>query len=358
MKYRNVVLQDNIDISTASTKVIGININDPISRLSFKFNIQNDATTPVIIAHPARAVSKIEVIDGGHIIASLSAEELLAQNYYDHKRMPCSYLNGVTNTQSYFMADLDFGRWLWDNDLALDPKKYSNPQIRIVYNKALYESSSDAMYMTILADVFDEKSPAPRGYIKRHEIATWTPSSSTTDYITLPTDFPIRALFAAGYSTTTHVRAQIASMKITEDNGKKVPYELSTRHYVSTLMTDYPAIVEPVIFIGSTSTEVLYTMASYEGQFVGTPTAAEDVFLTSYTADTLTVDCASGSNRIEGIARGFVPFHTIPVYFGNREDIDDWYDLKNVGDLEFQSTAGTVGTSPVGRITLEQLVNF
>jgi hypothetical protein len=359
MKYRNVVLQDNLTITTAATSIYDINLADVISRLQFKFNITNHATTPVIIAHPARAVTKIEVIDGSHVIASISGEQLMSMNYYDHGRAPYSYINGVTATDSIFNCNLDFGRWLWDPELAFDPKRYMNPQLRVTYNKALYESSSSAMYMTITADVFDEKSISPKGYIKRHQITTWTPAANTREYIDLPTDFPIRALFATGYATDQNVRAPIYEMKLTEDAGKKVPLDSRTRHTVAQIMSDYAPIIEPVIFVGQAATEVIYTMPSYDCQFVGLSTGNEVIFLTSYTADTLTVDSATGANRVEGIARGWIPFHTLPLFFGDKNDISDWYDTSNIKNLELQTLgAATIGTSPVGRVFLEQFVPF
>ncbi|GAG83278.1 unnamed protein product, partial [marine sediment metagenome] len=163
MNYRNTVIDNNRTITTKATLPIDIDIADPISRLNFKFNIQNVDNTPALIAHPARAVSKIQVIDGSHIITSLSAEEMLAANYYDRRISPPSYINGVTMTQSYFTCGIDFGRWLFDPELALEPGAYDNLQLKLTYDKALYDAGAAAMYMTITADVFDQKTITPKG---------------------------------------------------------------------------------------------------------------------------------------------------------------------------------------------------
>ncbi len=357
MKYRHVVLQDQIDISTAATTTYDFKISDIVSRIGFKFNIQNHGTTPVIIAHPARAVTKIELIDGSTILESVSAEELLAMNYYDKKGMPDSYINGITASQSYFAATLDFGRWLWDTQLALNPNRLKTPQLRVTYNKALYESSSTYMYMTIWADVFDEKSVTPSGFIKRHEIATWTPANAAESTVKVPRDYPIRAMFATGYSTTLDVAGQIAKIKLSEHANKKVPIDCSIRRYLAQIQGDYPKIHENVDHLGATAGEVLYTMASYDPEYTGNSTGNEVVYAPTYVADTLTVKAATGANRVNGFAIGHIPFHTIPFYFGDRDDPSDWYDLSNIKDLEFKATgAAAVGTSPVGRLCLEQLL--
>lgn len=356
MKYRNVVLQENLAITVPGTTTYDINLADVISRLQFKFNLTNAAAAPAIIAHPARAITRIEVIDGSHTIASLSGEELMAQNYYDHGRAPYSYLNLITNTDSIINMDLDFGRWLWDPELAFDPKRYMNPQIRVTQNILLYGTNAAAGAMTITADVFDEKPVSPKGFLKRHEITTWTPANATIAYLKLPTDFPIRAMFPVGYSTTLPVQSQIRNLKLIEDQAKKVPFDTLVRHLLGNVFTDYPPIVEECIILGS---DTFYTMASYDSRFLALDTIAGYITVTSSTADTIVMTNANAAARSEGHAIGYVPFHTIPVYFGNKKDLDDWYDTSSIKNLELQCTgAAAVGAGPVGRLHLEQLVPF
>lgn len=355
MNYRNVIIDNNRTITDAATLPLNIDIADPISRLNFKFNIQNSASAAVLVAHPARAVTKIEVIDGSHIITSLSGEEMLSANYYDRRMPPPSYINGVTNTQSYFTCGIDFGRWLWDPELALQPADYDHLQLKLTYNKALYESSAAAMYMTITADVFDEKSITPRGFLRRYEATTWTPSGTATEYLNVPIDLPIRKLLVAGYSTDANFRAPIHDFKLTQDGDKMVPYNTNTRTYITELNAMLPPIIEPVIHVGATGGEVIYTMPSYEAQYVALSTYAEYVTLSSYAADVLTVVAANDAKRIEGIVRGYVPFHTFEIPMGLPSDIDDWFVPGVTKKLELQTTASTPGTTPVGRLVMEQL---
>jgi len=355
MNYRNVIIDNNRTITTAATLTLDLDIADPISRLSFKFNIANHATTPVLIAHPARAVSKIEILDGAHIIHSLSAEQMLAANYYDRRHSPQSYINGVTATQSFFTCGIDFGRYLWDPELALQPGMYDNLQLKLTYNKALYESSATAMYMTIMADVFDEKSISPKGYLRRYEATTWTPSGTATEYVNVPIDLPIRKMLLQGYSTTKNFRGQIHSWKLTQDGDKKVPFHTNSRSYMAQMQGYLPPLIESVIHVGASGGEAIYTMPSYEGVYTALPTLSENVTLTSYVADVLTVAGATGGGRIEGLVKGWIPFHTFEVLMGVHDDTDDWFKAGATKKLEFQSTASTPGTSPVGRLVMEQL---
>jgi len=355
MNYRNVVIDDNRTITDAATLTLDIDIADPISRLNFKFNIANHGTTPVLIAHPARAVTKIQVVDGSHIIQSLSGEQMLSANYYDRRVSPQSYINGVTGTQSYFTCGIDFGRWLFDPELALQPGMYDNLQLKLTYNKALYESSATAMYMTITGDIFDEKTVTPQGYLRRYEATTWTPSGTAVEYVNVPIDWPIRKLLVTGYSTDKDFRGQVHSFKLSQDGAKKVPFDTNLRTYLGEINANLPPIIEPVIHKGATGGEVIYTMPSYEAQYVGLSTAAEIESLSSYVADVLTVVSASGVSRVEGFARGHVPFHTFQIPMGLHDEIEDWFVAGDTKKLELQAKASTPGTTPVGRLVMEQL---
>ena len=355
MNYRNVIIDNNRDISTAATLTTDLDIADPISRLSFKFNIANHGTTPVLIGHPARAVTKIEILDGAHIITSLSGEQMLSANYYDRRHTPQTYLNAVSGTQSYFTCGIDFGRYLWDPELALQPGAYDNLQLKLTFNKALYETSATAMYMTIMADVFDEKSISPKGYLRRYEATTWTPSGTATEYTNVPMDLPIRKLLVTGYSTDKHFRSQVHGFKLSQDGDKSVPFNTNLRSYMAQMQAYLPPIFESIVYVGNASTEILRTMPSYECTVAVEGTIAPDNWLTSYVADVLTMDATSSASRVEGMVKGWIPFHTFEIPMGLHDDPADWFVAGNTKKLELQTIADTPGTSPVGRLVLEQL---
>jgi hypothetical protein len=358
MNYRQVLLEDNIDISTAATKTFDLDLIDTISRLSFKFNVVNDASTIAIVKHPMACVSKIELVDGSDVLHSLSAKQMAAAMFYNDKMSPQSFISGITSGHSYFDVDLDFGRFLYDPVLAFDPTKFANPQIKITYNKVTNDANSGSMYLSMLAEVFDEKKPSPTGFLMRKEVESWTPASDTHEYVTLPRDYAYRRLFLTGYATDNHVRKQIAEVKLSEDQDKRVPYNINTRTLLPMQMRQFGPVREIFHIVGSTSTEVFYSMASYEAQVNAIPTVSEDLFITTVTGDVVTVDAETGSNRIEGEVFGYVPFHTFPLVFGDQMDLADWYDVSKIGSLKLDVLAGTVGTSPVGCAFLEQLRTY
>lgn len=357
--YRHVNILSNKTITTAGTTSRDINLKDVISRLIFKWNITAHSSAEAMAGHPSEAVEKIEIIDGSDVLTSLDGPEAMAFNYYDRGQVPQSYINQVTNTQSYFTTSIDFGRWLWDEQLALDPNMFDNLQYKITYDKENMAANAAAMYVTVMAECFDDKGVSPMGFLNREEHKTWTPASSTTEYITLPTDQAIRGIMTRGYSSDDHVRAQIHDVKITENHDKHVILDTDTRSYIADQFGEYPQIRETFIHVGNTSPEQHYVMPSYEVYYNGVSTAAEDVFASTIEGCAIKVDVESGSNRVEGEVHGFIPHHCLWFPMGQHNNIDDWWGPERESDLEIQTTAdSSVGSDPAGYVCLEQLRRY
>ena len=356
--YRHVNILSNSTITTAGTTTKDITLKDTISRLSFKWNITAHSTTEAMVGHPAAAVTKIEITDGSDVLTSIDGREAMAFNYYDRHEIPFSYINQVTNTQSYFNTDIDFGRWLWDEELALDPTRFDNLQYKITYDKSKMAANAAAMYVTVMAECFDEKSISPSGFLDREEHKTWTPASSTTEYITLPTDQKIRGILARGYATDKNVREQIHDIKLTEDHDKHVIMDTDMRSYLSYQFGTLPLITERFIHVGATTPLQYYVMPSYEVGYLGISTAAGDVFADTIAGAGVKVDVETAASRVEGYVHGYIPHHSIYLDLGEKNDIGDWWGPKTGSDLELQTTAGTVGTSPAGYVCLEQMRNY
>ena len=58
---------------------------------------------------------------------------------------------------------------------------------------------------------------------------------------------------------------------------------------------------------------------------------------------------------LTGEVQGLLPFMTYCFDFGVQNDIEDWYDVRALGNLKLDVTAGTVGSSPENQLFLEQL---
>src|SRR4030042_2780635 len=121
MNYRLSTILDRELHSSDTTKVIDITLADKVSRMVVLYEPLNGAEADPA-AHPAKCISKIELVDGSDVLYSLTGQEAQAADWYSNLREPGNlmcYLNGMTAEMVY---NINFGRFLYDPLYNFDPK--------------------------------------------------------------------------------------------------------------------------------------------------------------------------------------------------------------------------------------------
>lgn len=349
MNYRLASILAPEAANTAGTKTLDINLADPVSRLTVQFKGYNNGNTPT--AHPAKMISKIELVDGSDVLFSLSGVECQALNYYDKGRMPhtvCNYLNDVYAITTF---DLDFGRYLYDPILALDPKKFTNPQLKITHDKALGGSSPDAGELSVFAHIFDEKEAAPTGFLMNKEQYSYTLVASAKEHIDMATDKPYRKLILMSMSATLQPWQQFNQVKISQDNDRKVIINDEKASNLLKLLRLWPQFTETIYAKTKNGTQTIFCTASYERMAALTGMAADaDAYLTDTYGGSIDVaDSAAAS--INMIVSGFSPHGSLCIPFGDQADIADAFDVSKVGSLRITLTAGSSASGTCEMIT-------
>jgi hypothetical protein len=356
MKYRKATILASEDASTAKTKTLDITLSDVISRIQVKFNATNTDIVPTAVH--AKQISKIELVDGSDVLLSMSGEEIEAKMFYDYGVGPSyerEFRNGVDN---YLTLDLMFGRKLWDPVLALDPKKFKNPQLKITHNKALGGSLPNAATLEIYADIFDEKVVSPIGWIMPKEFYTYsTPAAAANEYIDLPRDFPIKRIMLQTYKADYWWENLVTNIKISEDNDKRIPLDIAGGDLVSLIHALYGEYRELLVDVCRTN----------QTEYI-TPTDSA-YFLISALTDAATGYCATDAERTGGyqtlhsnatvlfraMVAGYLPHGCLPLDFGDPMDLDDWYDVTKKGSVQLIPKANGSGTL---NVILEQLRKY
>ncbi|MBW2091023.1 MAG: hypothetical protein JRI34_02715 [Deltaproteobacteria bacterium] len=352
MDYRLASILAPEAASTAGTKTLDINIADVISRISIQFKGLNDGTEPT--AHPAKMISKIELVDGSDVLFSLSGVEAQALNYYDQGRMPHNVLNYLNNVYAISTYHLDFGRFLYDEQFALDPTKFTNPQLKISHNKALGGTSPDAGELSIFAHVFDEKKPTPTGFLMSKEQYSYTLVASANEHIDLAVDLPYRKLLIASMATTLQPWQQYNKIKLSQDNDRKVIINGEQTSNLLKLLRQWPTITENITARLKNGTQTIHCGPSYERLAVLTGMAADsDAYLTdTYGGAIAIADGAASTANI--IVNGLNPHGTFCLPFGKQESIDDLFTPGVNSNLRLSLTAGGSASGSV-EITSQQL---
>ena len=194
MNYRLATILAREAVGEDKTRVIDIDIKDAISQMQVVYECTNGGQA-YGDGHPVRCITKIEIIDGSEVLFSLSGAEAQAADYYHNKRETPSIVLYTSGMNSEQIMNINFGRFLYDTELALDPGKFTNLQLKITIDVNAGGSLSAGGFLTVLAHIFDEKTPAPSGFLMHKEIKSYTLAASTHEYTDLPTDYLYRKLF-------------------------------------------------------------------------------------------------------------------------------------------------------------------
>lgn len=350
MKHRIATQIESWNSSALGTRIIELNMINPISR--FTIQIKGTNTNTVSKGHPALMVTKIEVVDGSDVLFALSGTECQALNYYDQGRMPHNVVNYIADTSAIATYHIDFGRHLWDEQLALDPKRFKNLQMKITYDDDLGGCACIASTISVFAWLFDAEAISPRGFLmsKQQYIYTQNIGGLAHEYIQLPTDYDIRKVLIQSLVADVQPWEQYNRIKISEDNDRRIPINnLRTSDLLKLYQPD-KRIQEDIFLEMVSSPDTYHVAATYDTAATGVGMVIADPAIghTQSYGGTLTVT-GTGTQQQVWHVTGLAPHGTLCIPFGEQDKIEDWYTVAGVHELLLDITqgAGTEGTTQI-----------
>jgi len=339
--------------STAATKTIEINDNTPISRIAIRFKGTNSSSTPT--AHPAKMVSKIELVDGSDVLYSLSGIEAQALNFQETGELPfnvCEYEDNIECCATY---NLSFGRFLWDPELALNPSRFKNLQLKITHNKALGGSAPDAGTMAVFGYLFDEPQPSPSGFLMSKELKAYTLTASAHEYTDLPTDYPYRILMPMSYESTYAFNTQFEGLSWYADNKKKVFLDGLSGAEIAKILPHLDKVEEDFAGLGTASAVSYYQASTYEGYGTAVGRSATQAAMIcgqpSGPRIQITNDASESFTCHEN---GYMPFGSVNLCMHDLQDIKSWFDPTKYGSVMTDIEAGSGASGTIYQV-LQQL---
>jgi hypothetical protein len=223
MNYRLATILGREEIKKDFTKVIDLNLADPVSQ--FQITYESTGTGGGIPdGHVAKCIPKIELVDGSDVLYSLSGQETQAADFYTRGIEPPNLNYYLAGTEGFWVFNVNFGRFLYDPVFAFDPKKFTNPQLKITIDRGAGGVVSTEGFLTVLAHIFDGKTITPEGFLMHKEINNYGMSSAAHEYIDLPTDYAFRKLFIAAQTYGVGPEYLLDTIKLSEDNDRKIPF--------------------------------------------------------------------------------------------------------------------------------------
>ena len=354
MNYRHAEIMANEDLGVSGTKIVDINLTDIVSRMTLTFLPVGGSVTPA--AHPAASISKLELVDGSDVLYSLSGYEGHALNIFEAPAPVITWLYWAVGGTPRIVINLDFGRFLWDEQLAFDPNKFRNPQLKITWNEVTWDASCTAHGFQVHAHLFDEKSVSPVGFLMNKEIKSFVGVSGGNEPTSLPTDYPIRKLIVQGFRSGYNTRNVITDIKLSEDNDKRIPID-GEIYNLNSFLQPMVGQCEDIhhVSAGTGAKWIFVTPGdTYEVQ-VQPENQTYAVQAAGISGNKVQLKAETGDVNVLVHVKGRDPHNCICIPFGKQDIIEDWYDVTGIGNLKLTIKGGGGAASGETKIVTQQL---
>ena len=354
MNYRLSQILASESILTAGTKIIDVDLIDPISRIVIRVDLVNNGSTPT--GHPDGVLTKIELIDGSTVLYSAVGYAAKAVDLYDSGFKHAELMDWTDNSWVTSFIALNFGRYLFDEDMGFDPTKFVNPQLKITHDYALGGCTPDAANMRIWADCFDDKHPSFKGMLLNKEHYSYTLVSSGVTYVDLPTDYIIRKIIVQSRAADKRAQDQFYQLRLTEEFDKKIILDEYTEMLEDFTAKTYGMYQEYVAGFSDADGRSFYITPTAECKLaaVGATIAGGAVTEQYRNGGYANVAVAAGG-FFDGMFLGFTPHGAVPILFGKQNQIEDWWDVTRLKNARLKITAGSsVGASSTCRVMTQQ----
>lgn len=358
MNYRTVKIHAMENLGVSGTKVIDLNVKDPITALLFPCTFYPDAAKR--LAPEPELISKLEIVDGSDVLMELSGTEMAALAFYEGQKLFNAKAGDTFDTNIPFRLRIPFGRYFLDPELALDPTRFRNPQLKITYNCHVVEATAKDFYFSCLAECFDEKVISPIGYLRMTELHSYLGAVSAYKYIDLPTDLPIRKLYLQVKDWDKGTTDALTDVKLSEDNDKRIPFELEAEEWGHKCAAEFGRCSQVFYtYCGGWLVNPFYAIpGDNEIMSAGNASAARALFRQRQIGTSYALISGTVGDLATGECAGYLPYKTLCYQFGNQMDMADWYDVTKVGSLVWRIKSGVTGFETYYNTILQQLRRY
>lgn len=358
MNYRLASVLAEETITTPGTKVIDLDMTDIISKIQINLEVEGSGTGAT--DHLAACISNIELIDGSDVLFSMSGKECQALDFYQTGVMPFNALSDLDGQDQIAVFNINFGRHLYDKVLAFDPKKFRNPQLKITHNYRAAVADAETARLEISSFLFDELVPTPEGFLMSKEHYQFTSGGvDTYEYVEMPLDYVTRRYMLIGYRAEYFAQQVVNEIRLSENNDKRMPYDMKVWQLMKMLHQIYPRISEYGHFALKATARDIFASPTQDIVITGTSqTTGKTFFAETDPIKMPTALDASADSVWDMIISGNDPHYSFILPLGNAEDPTDWYDVTKLGSLKMRLKAGSAGNTGVVEIVTEQLRKY
>lgn len=311
-------------------------------------------------------VTKVEILDGGLVIKSLTANQLkgLAM-IHGHRQMGSTEINDAS-VAGYDNFIIPMGGFFNGKKYAPDMGQFSNPQMRITWDCSITTTefgvtvtadTSPAMLISVLAEIASEGAQYSHGYLKSSIVKEFTQATSTNTYIEIPKgDNLVGIGIEAGYDALDFTE-DVEEIKLDFNNGEWIPFHLREKEIMPFQQHIFKAPFQYSWMMDLESSEEIDTHMGFllHLSAMGTPSATAHDMMNIFNyekgnkgVETIRMFDATtplACDVFKGIylqSTGWAPFHIwyVPCSFLNGGE-NDLIDTSEFGRIEVEMKSGS-----------------
>ena len=369
LKTRDAVIEYQKTLDDTGTLIKDLDLVDPVTALYLEHQATNEATSNKG-NFLSDIITKIEIVDGSEVLYSLNLTELEALHFYKLGKVPVLFPSEWASGSQRHGCYLLFGRYLGDQEFAIDFAKFKNPQLKITTNIAAIRAIGSAVGFatgtikcTIVAKVMEGFS-APGKYLMAKELMSFTSTatSGAEERKELPTDLVYRMLMTRHWVQQKDIDEVTSDLKLTADADKYIPFNRKVNQLDAEAFAQFGAgrIKHDIFTQHQAAWRMLFNKEpSY------TPLAWEDAtpeiigaryFWSSEGKLDITDNAGttiSSDMKITGVEEGHALHASLPIPFGELMKPETWFDPSGFKKLELVFTSG--GSAGSCAIVAEQV---
>lgn len=342
-RYRDILILDDKTVDNSGTHTQDITIQEPITELTIDMEIKND--TSIVHDEPVeKAISKIELVDGGEVFWSLTGQEAVAAACFDVGHWPTHrYQEGLSQMQRITIP-MRFGRWLGDPLFAYTPSKLDNPQLKVTWAKASGHLSG-SVTLGVWAKIMEDLA-APANCLFWKGVESFTSAASGDKDVKLPHDYPYRRMLIRAYKSDTIPTNIVTNFKLDCDMGKFVPFNLNVKEFRYLMQNFFgPYELKKMDHVSQNSYHQTWmagdTFASMAHESVGQYANAWATGSIMYQqTESVTADM-----RAEVLIWGYMPHSCFAHQFGLPEVPETWFPTRDYGEEILWLTQGAASAT-------------
>ncbi len=333
------------------TDVIPIHVKDPISRLVIPYSVLIPAAART--NHMSDTFSRIVIVDGSDVLLSLSGSQIDGIAKMRALAADATFESQDPSITVWGNLVIDFGRYLYDKEIAFEPAKFKNPQIQVTHNAALIAAGGVRTDYAILADIMEGMTSAPKGFLMKKEVKSWQAVNLAWEYTPMARDFTYRAIWIQALTRLCALDTHWSRAVLQEDNYARVPFDALIDDQIADNAADFGEINEHVSGIASGAATPVFAAPAYAGSILASNiTAVTALWGVVNDGGQFSEDTAAHTERYRGVCHGLCPQGMVVFNMGPKDNIEDWYDPTVVGSLQLEVRGAGARTI---RVVTEQL---